>query len=347
VPAHNKYPSDDFTEHDVISCLEAAGKRFKNGSRYILAQCPKHDDATPSAQIYKDDWFVNCHSVCGRYHITKAYPELRRDNYYPAGRASQGNKLPSHRSRSMAAASVSEDSVSEHTYKTFDLMDDWRDMPLIPRDHNFKNLPLDELDSLGWRWDEAKNSYFIPYFSRSKQSIPFAQWRHLSGERRFTFLKDAKPTCYGTWNLKPGEKLFVVEGASDCAVLEACFVPWIGLPSAASAELMKAMAAFCLANAIELVYAGDNDDAGDKLKVALSEVMPYRVKQPPKKYKDWGEFYVAEGSEAVQAYALSELIPQQAALEEVMPGAVEVPLNDNDVAWAERKERTAKATPLF
>jgi hypothetical protein len=139
-----------------------------------------------------------------------------------------------------------------------------------------------------------------------KQSIPFAQWRHLSGDRRFTFLKDAKPTCYGTWNLKPGEKVFVVEGASDAAVLQACFIPWVALPSAASSELMKAMAAFCRGEGIEVVYAGDNDDAGDKLKDALHEVMPYRVKQPPKKYKDWGDFYVAEGSEAVSAYCRTE-----------------------------------------
>lgn len=196
-------------------------------------------------------------------------------------------------------------------YKTFDLMADWEKMPLIPRDHYFKNIPLDVLDQLGWRWVPSMNSYFIPYFSASKQSIPFAQYRHLNEGPRFTFLKDAKPTCYGTWNLD-NDKLFVCEGTSDAAVLDLCAVPWIALPSAASGELMKAMAGYCKENGIELVYAGDNDDAGDKLRQALDEVMPYRVKQPRSPYKDWGEMYEAEGLESVQDYCFEELFPQKA-----------------------------------
>jgi hypothetical protein len=79
-------------------------------------------------------------------------------------------------------------------------------------------------------------------------------------------------------------------------VLDYCAVPWIALPSAASGELMKSMATYCKENGIELVYAGDNDDAGNKLREALDSVMPYRVKQPPTKYKDWGEFFEAEGN---------------------------------------------------
>jgi 5S rRNA maturation endonuclease (ribonuclease M5) len=177
-------------------------------------------------------------------------------------------------------------------------------MPLIPRDHKFKTIPLGILDDLGWRWD--KNSYFIPYFSSSKDSIPFAQWRHLSGERRFTFLKDAKPTCYGTWNLD-NPKLFVVEGTSDCAALDYCGVPWIGLPSASSGELMKKLAKYCLRENVELIYAGDNDAAGEKLREALDEVMSYRVLQARHPYKDWGEMLEAEGIESIVSYTSKEL----------------------------------------
>lgn len=199
--------------------------------------------------------------------------------------------------------------MSQREYVKYDLMEEWEKMPFIPRNHQFKNIPLETLDELGWRWDEAKNSYFIPYFSSSKRSIPFAQWRHLSGDRRFTFLKDAKPTVYGTWNLFLAKKLFVVEGTSDAAVLDYCAVPWIALPSASSGELMKQMALYCKKNGIELVYAGDNDDAGDKLRDALDEVMSYRVCQPPKEFKDWGDFFVAEGMLAITNYTLPELFP--------------------------------------
>jgi len=293
------YEPDKFTESDVLQRLEGAGLRYKQGHRYILSQCPTHEDKNPSVQIYKDDWFVNCHAGCGRYHITKAFPDLRESN------AASGGNYQAQPIRKKREVKMPE-------YKQFDLMDEWKEMPLIPRDHKFKTIPLDILDDLGWRWVPEMNSYFIPYFSRSKTSIPFAQYRHLTGDRRFTFLKDAKPTCYGTWNLEPGNpKIFIVEGTSDCAVLDYVAVPWIGLPSAASGELLKAMAKFATEMGIELVYAGDNDAAGDKLREALDEVAPYRVKQPRKPHKDWGDFLEAEGFDAVNDYCMEELFPEK------------------------------------
>lgn len=324
-----EFPEDEFTENDVLSALDGAGLKYKTGHRYILSQCPTHEDQHPSVQIYKDDWFVNCHAGCGRFHITKAFPELRDKT----GTHAQRSQRP------IRTSSRSEKKVSEHKYKEFDLMGEWKQMPLIPRDHKFKGIELEILDELGWRWDEAKNSYFIPYFDRSRQFIPFGQWRHLSGDRRFTFLKDARPIAYGLWNLDPSNSpLFVCEGASDAAVLDYVAVPWIAMPSAASGELMKGLARFCKENAIQLVYAGDNDSAGDKLREALDEVMPYRVKQPPKKYKDWGDFFEAEGFEVVNDYCMRELFPEKYAepekkweemtdvekVQDVFPGAKEL-----------------------
>jgi hypothetical protein len=292
-----EYEPDDFTENDVLRCLEGAGLKFKRGTRYILSQCPTHDDDNPSVQIYKDDWFVNCHAGCGRYHITKAFPELRPSRGRPPIQSARPQ-----RSRSATEAKK----VTEHQYKAYDLMEYWKALPPIPEDHVFKNIPIDVLHEMGWRLDVAHNGYFIPYFSASRGSIPFGQWRHLSGERRFTMLKDARPTCYGTWNLD-NDKLFVVEGTSDCAVLQHCFVPWIGLPSAASGKLMRMLADYCTKNAIQLIYAGDNDAAGEKLREALDEVTAYRVCQPPKQYKDWGDFIVVEGALAVQRVCFKEL----------------------------------------
>lgn len=320
------YEPDTFTENDVIAALQRAGLRFKAGKRYILSQCPTHEDRNPSVQIYKDDWFVNCHSGCGRYHITKAFPELRKHSERMAGNEQHKNRCSYRRA----------EAIPPVKYKTFDLMEKWQGMPVIPRDHQFKTIPLVVLDDLGWRWDEAKNSYFIPYFSGSRRAIPFAQWRHLSGERRFTFLKDAKPTCYGTWNLEPGEKIFIVEGTSDCAVLELCGIPWIGMPSSASGELMKTLAVWCGQNNVQLVYAGDNDDAGDKLREALESVSAYRVCQPPERYKDWGDFLVGTDIDTVTEYCMDELYPERRQnmsdvdkVKEVFPGAVELEIENS------------------
>lgn len=314
------FPDDTFTENDVLAALDGAGLRYKRGSHYILSQCPTHDDAHPSVQIYKDDWFVNCHAGCGRYHITKAFPELRPRN------SSQGSAYQAKQTRKASP-------VSQREYIAVDLMEFWESLPEIPADHVFKGIDIDNLNYMGWRYDEEHERYFIPYFSRSKTTIPFAQWRNLANGPRFNFWKDAKPTMYGTWNLEPGEKLFLVEGASDAAVLDFCAVPWIAAPSAASGELVKAMAGWCSQNNVELVYAGDNDAAGDKLREALDEVTSYRVKQPPSKYKDWGDFFEAEGFEAVNNYCNEELFPTPFVLPEltdvekimeVFPGAEEL-----------------------
>jgi len=306
------YEPDQFTEIDVLRCLDSAGLRYKQGHRYILSQCPTHEDSHPSVQIYKDDWFVNCHAGCGRYHITKAFPELRPE------RASQqgGNyqKAPIRKAKPVTQAPK---------YKTFDLMEYWKSLPEIPADHYFKSIPIDVLnDEMRWRWDAEHQRYFIPYFSRSETSIPFAQWRNLQGDVRFNFWKDAKPTMYGTWNLDPSDSpLFLVEGTSDAAVMQHCAVPWIAVPSASQPELVKAMGAWCKENGISIIFAGDRDAAGEKVREALDEVMSYRVRQPREPYKDWGDMFEAEGFKSVQNWCWAELYPgEELPWPEIEPG---------------------------
>jgi hypothetical protein len=343
--SNNDFPEDTFTENDILRSLDQAGLRYKNGPKYIISQCPTHEDSNPSTQIFKDDWFVNCLAGCGRYHITKAFPQLLPADHPGNTGSTQSSLAPKTR-----PAHAEDAKVNEPKYQEFNLFPDWEKMPLIPRDHNFKGVPLDELDELGWRWDAAKNSYFIPYFDRSKQFIPFAQWRHLTGDRRFTFLKDAKPIAYGMWNLDE-RILFVVEGTSDFAVLNYCMIPAIAMPSASSGTIMKGLAGFCKQNGITIVYAGDNDSAGDKLREALDEVVAYRVKQPPKKYKDWGDFFVAESQDAVHEWCRPEIFPGDpkideaeslAAVQAVWPDAQQLEM----VSGPQKKEQPIKKGPL-
>jgi hypothetical protein len=273
---------NDIELAQVTGALTKAGLRFQVRGRYIVSQCPKHEERNPSCQIFLDDWFCSCLAGCGRFHISHVFPELRTN----------GSSHQRIERRPAIAA--------PRQYKSFDLLEEWSRLPLIPRSHEFKGLPLEILDDLGWRWDERKNSYFIPYWDGAKKHIPFAQWRHLSGSRRFTFLAGARPKIYGHWNIRPGERLFIVEGTSDCAVLERCGVPWIGVPSASSGSLLQNFAKAAQEMDISLVYAGDNDEAGSALVEALeASGVHYRVRQPPAEYKDWGDFYVADGDWAV------------------------------------------------
>lgn len=290
---------EDYDLEELRDFLTGKGYTVHRGTRYLISQCVKHGERNPSMQIYPDGWCL-CHAGDGRFHIATVFPELRKGHERPY-KPSQSSRQMSYQNQGQRPAQK----TSATNYRTFDLYDEWSRMEPIPRDHIFKGIPLTILDHMGWRYD--RGDYFIPYFNERRDAIPFGQWRHLSGERRFTFLKDAKPTVYGKWNLKPGGTYFVVEGASDCAVLEYAGIPWVGMPSASSGELMKKLADWALANDVNIRYAGDNDMAGDKLREALDEVMNYRVKQPPSEFKDWGEFLGGRGRDAVREYCRPEL----------------------------------------
>lgn len=290
-------PGDDFTENDVLNCLDRAGLKWKDGHRYILSQCPMHEDKNPSTQIFKNDWFVNCLAGCGRFHITKAFPELMP---FKPGKYAK----PERRAKAEPAIQ----------YKEFNLYAEWLNLPPIPRSHEFKGIPLEVLDELGWRYTTGElgmgSGYFIPYFDQTKEDIPFAQVRHLEGDQRFTFLKDARPNIYGAWNLLGNKRLFIVEGASDCATLQHLGIPWVGMPSASSASLIKELGIYAKQAGIRLIYAGDNDEAGDRLREALDEVCYYRKYQPPKEYKDWGDMFAALGFEKTYDYAAKGLFDE-------------------------------------
>ncbi len=307
----------NFTLDQYQSAIRGTGRKCVRTGKGLVAQCLRHNERNPSMEVFADGW-CQCYVKCGRFHISHLFPEFRDPDWKPD---------PNY--RSMGPPSTKPVRQEEYAkeeekreYKRYDLYDLWRSLPPIPRDHSFKTIPLDVLDGLGWRWTDGcegmGGGYLIPYFNHDKTKVPFAQVRHLVGNRRFSFLPGAQIIVYGKWNLNPGERLFLVEGASDCAVLEYAMIPWIGIPSASSTTLVANLGRYCLKHGISLVYAGDNDDAGEKLREALDEVCPYRTKQPPKRYKDWGEFLVEEGVERVSAYCWEELaepeVPPMVAL---------------------------------
>lgn len=52
--------------------------------------------------------------------------------------------------------------MSAHKYKDFNQMKYWESLPMIPRDHQFKTIPLDILDGMGWRWVAEKIATTYP-----------------------------------------------------------------------------------------------------------------------------------------------------------------------------------------
>lgn len=281
--------NDNITEDMVLACLEHANLRYRVHQKYIHCQCPMHEDRAPSCQIFKNDWFVGCLAGCPRVHITKVFPELADPAAAPSKPLARQPKV--------------------NPYKVFELSALWKTLPAIPRDHQFKKIPLEHLDDLGWRYTNQETGlgegYFIPYFGRTKNTIPFAQVRHLSGPVRFHFWKDAEPIVYGMWELEElqiGDKVLIVEGTSDYATLSLCSQPVVAIPSASFGVMLVKLAKWLHKRGITPVYAGDNDTAGENLYQQMAHQVPHHKLTPPKQYKDWSDFYVAEGMDAVMDY---------------------------------------------
>lgn len=311
---------NEIQEHEVIAALESQGLHYQVGHRYILSQCPmpEHDDRSPSVQIFKDDWFMNCMAGCGRSHVTKAFPHLRDESLH---NKTYEQSRPAYHSNKKESTQK----TSAMNYKQFDLMEQWKCLPMIPDHINLKGISAEYLNEIGWRWTNGElgmgTGIFIPYFDNTKTSIPFGQVRHAKDSPiRFHFLKDAQPKMYGTWNLEPGKSIFIVEGCSDWLVMEYCGIPSVAVPSSSQTSLLKKMAQHCKTAGIDLIYAGDNDEAGDKLRHALDEgEYLYTVCQPPKGFNDWSDFFTAhtltQGADAISnrcmPYLYGETQPQK------------------------------------
>ncbi len=311
----------EFSTEQYKRALESIGRRVRRSGKNLITNCLGHRERNPSMEVFPDGW-CQCFAGCGRFHISHYFDELKDTDWKPD---KYQNKSPI---MAKPIAEVAHEEKPEE-YEKFDLFDLWGTLPPIARGDVFKKIPLEVLDELGWRWTDGchgmASGYFIPYFNHTKDSVPFAQVRHLTGERRFTMLPRAEACVYGKWNISPGERLFVVEGCSDAAVLEYAMIPWVAMPSASSGPLLKKLAAVCLKNDIGLIYAGDNDDAGNKLRDVLDEICPYRTKQPPKDYKDWGDFLQDTDIQTVSDYCWEELrepdIPPMVALGKDVFGA--------------------------
>lgn len=255
-------------------------------------------------QVFPDGWCL-CHSCSERFHISYYFDEFKDPDFKPK------QQQPKLRVMAHSPVPVATESTAKPEYTKYELFPLWESLPELPRTFDLKGIPIEVLDNLGWRWTDGVQGMgagvFIPYFNHARTSVPFAQVRHITGDRRFTMLPGAEMTLYGKWNLHPGEKLFIVEGCSDAAVLDYACVPWVAIPSAAGGAMIANLAKYALKTGINLIYAGDNDEAGDKLKKALDEVAPYRVCQPPEEYKDWGDFLVGTDIGTVTEYCWNEL----------------------------------------
>ena len=156
-----------------------------------------------------------------------------------------------------------------------------------------------------WRDKQGVPWLQTPYYDREGRLIG-VQNRNLvrGGLPRFRFPAGAECRLYNlpVLNLlKPGERLFIAEGCSDCWSLLSAGHKAIAIPSATllsrkDVEMLQSLGTE-LGTRFEMFP--DNDLPGDRLFLQLSEVLPSLVRhQLPAGCKDFSEYYI-QASKAV------------------------------------------------
>lgn len=159
-------------------------------------------------------------------------------------------------------------------------------------------------------WTDRKgvNWLQIPYFDMEGRLIGI-QNRNLDYKKnqkmlvdapRFRFPYGARCSIYNlpvVKMLKPGEKLFITEGCSDCWAMLSAGHKAIAIPSA---TLLKPEDKKWLAEMGELLHTEwhmfpDRDAPGESLFMQLKEILPQLVHhQLPPECKDFSEYYLKE-----------------------------------------------------
>ena len=151
-----------------------------------------------------------------------------------------------------------------------------------------------------WKDKQSVPWLQIPYYDREGKLIGI-QNRNLikGGSPRFRFPSGA---CCSIYNLpvlsllRPGETLFIAEGASDCWSLlssghKAIAIPSATLLSKKDKDLLSSLSNS--SNVISFAMYPDQDLPGEKLFLQLQKVLPNLIRfQLPAGCKDFSDYYL-------------------------------------------------------
>lgn len=136
----------------------------------------------------------------------------------------------------------------------------------------------------------------IPYYNKEGQLVGVQNRNLVKGALpRFRFPPGAECGIYNlpVLNLlKPGEQLFITEGASDCWAMLSAGHKAIAIPSATLLTKKDKELLSQLSSTISFHMYPDQDEPGERLFLQLQQVLPnLQHHQLPKGCKDFGAFY--------------------------------------------------------
>jgi len=157
-----------------------------------------------------------------------------------------------------------------------------------------------------WQDRQGVNWLQIPYYDQDGMLIGI-QNRNLDYQKdapqnlapRFRFPQGANCSIYNlriTASLRPGEQLFITEGASDCWSMMSAGHKAIAIPSATLLKPADRQFLLSLSDKLSTQFHmfPDLDEPGRKLAMLLQEILPnLELHQLPVGCKDFSDYYVA------------------------------------------------------
>ncbi len=151
-----------------------------------------------------------------------------------------------------------------------------------------------------WRDRNGIDWLQIPYYDQEGHLIGI-QNRNLSnqnenGAPRFRFPKGSECGIYNLPilnRLKPGEALYITEGASDCWAMLSSGHKAIAIPSATLLSKKDQDQLFSLSFSLTYHMYPDQDEPGERLFLHLQKILPnLQHHQLPQGCKDYSDFYL-------------------------------------------------------
>ena len=284
-----------------LSC-ESVAQRLGISVQHHKALCPFHDDHTPSMTFKKNKF--KCWS-CGESgdSISLVKKVLGKD-FLDACRwlADEHNMI-------VSTFKVPEDSSVQQ--KPFDAScyERFFERPWLNEEARrflFDERRLDErvvrwCKLTSWRDKQGIPWLQIPYYNREGKLVGIQNRNLIKGAApRFRFPQGGG--CISLYNqpvlnlLRPGETLFICEGASDTWSMLSAGYKAIAIPSATllSKKDVEILTTLNAELSTEFHMWPDNDEPGERLFQQLQKVLPSLVRhQLPLNCKDFSEYYLS------------------------------------------------------
>ena len=278
--------------------IEAVAERLGLQVSRHKALCPFHDDTHPSLSFYTRKNTYHCF-VCGAHGgtIDLVMNYLHKDFVEACRWLAEEHSLPM-LTRVVEPKERAEKPFDAERYERFFRHPCLNDAAkrFLFEERKLSEQVVSYCRLTSWRDNNGTSRLTIPYFNKEGKLVGIQNRNLANGEKRFP-----SGTRCSIYNLqiinllKPGDELWITEGASDCWAMLSSKRYAIAIPSATllTHESKETLRELHSSLPVTWHMYPDNDVAGERLFLQLREILPTLERHPlPQGCKDYSLYYL-------------------------------------------------------